>query len=417
LGITAAVVCGVGIWFASSLAPPEKRKSSREIPEFVYIEPGTGDRTARTPPKRPYAEGDYIRGNPGFWHYDLHTGTGAEAGPGSIVTVDYIGWSNDALRFENTIGKDEPARFVVGHSNVCEGFDLAIAGMRAGGVRQIVVGSDYGGTSGTRLDIPRLVPLVFYIELISVEGVRTPPSKPGVALPWREATPGSDVSTAVVSMGEASQEDDPRTLLTVDITTWNGDGEILSSTYWRPEPKRAVFEVITPIKARPALHGIAPGTSWAIQGPARWLVPMGPGVRRGDTLTTLIEVLAVDAPRVPPEFTPDGDFSPIAEGVSVLDIAEGSGEPPGSEDPILLEVTAWTTEGRPLYTTFNTAGPLETTPTKHSLFGGLAEALETMAPGGIRRVLVDGTQTRPHPANAADDTDVIYEIQLVAEAQ
>jgi FKBP-type peptidyl-prolyl cis-trans isomerase FkpA len=110
-----------------------------------------------------------------FSRTDLVVGTGATAGVGNALTVNYTGWLYDAARpenkglvFDTSLGKT-PFLFTLGAGQVIQGWERGLLGMQVGGVRRLVIPSSlaYGGTRSNT--IPAYATLVFDIQLLSVQ--------------------------------------------------------------------------------------------------------------------------------------------------------------------------------------------------------------------------------------------------------
>jgi FKBP-type peptidyl-prolyl cis-trans isomerase len=104
---------------------------------------------------------------------DTVMGKGAEAFPGSVVTVHYTGWLYSAgmkgRMFDTSVGR-EPFSFILGAGEVILGWDEGVAGMRVGGKRTLLVPSLAGyGERGAGADIPPGATLIFDVELLKVE--------------------------------------------------------------------------------------------------------------------------------------------------------------------------------------------------------------------------------------------------------
>ena len=105
----------------------------------------------------------------GLYYQDITEGTGAEAVPGSTVTVDYEAWLVDGTKFDSSLERGEPFTFELGSGLVIDGFDEGITGMKVGGLRKLVIPSSLAyGFEGVRGVIPRAATLVFEIELLDV---------------------------------------------------------------------------------------------------------------------------------------------------------------------------------------------------------------------------------------------------------
>lgn len=111
---------------------------------------------------------------------DLVVGPGAEAVPGSRVTVHYTGWLYDHARpedkgaaFDSSRKGGAPFSFVLGQQQVISGWDQGVTGMKVGGQRRLVIpaGLAYGerGAGGV---IPPGATLVFDVELLGVQPPR-----------------------------------------------------------------------------------------------------------------------------------------------------------------------------------------------------------------------------------------------------
>jgi FKBP-type peptidyl-prolyl cis-trans isomerase len=98
---------------------------------------------------------------------DLTVGTGAEAAAGKRLRVRYTGWLRNGQVFDSN-ANGNPFEFDLGLGQVIPGWDIGVAGMRVGGKRRLVFGSQYGyGAQGSG-PIPRNATLIFDVELIGV---------------------------------------------------------------------------------------------------------------------------------------------------------------------------------------------------------------------------------------------------------
>lgn len=113
-------------------------------------------------------------GHAAFSQTDLRAGAGTPAANGNTLVVNYTGWLYDAnrpeqkgLQFDTSAGRG-PLEFMLGQGQVIAGWDLGLAGMRAGGLRRLIIppGLAYGGARQSV--IPAYATLVFDVELIEV---------------------------------------------------------------------------------------------------------------------------------------------------------------------------------------------------------------------------------------------------------
>jgi FKBP-type peptidyl-prolyl cis-trans isomerase len=96
---------------------------------------------------------------------DLVVGTGAEATSNHIIRVTYTGWLKNGTQFDSNVNW----AFQLGVHGVISGWDQGIAGMRVGGKRRLVIGSNLGyGPAGNPPRIPANATLVFDVELVSI---------------------------------------------------------------------------------------------------------------------------------------------------------------------------------------------------------------------------------------------------------
>ena len=102
---------------------------------------------------------------------DIVTGDGAEATPGSTVTVQYVGALFDTgEEFDASWDRGEPFEFQLGAGQVIPGWDEGVAGMKVGGRRELVIPSDLAyGPQGSPPDIGPDEPLVFVVDLVDVQ--------------------------------------------------------------------------------------------------------------------------------------------------------------------------------------------------------------------------------------------------------
>jgi FKBP-type peptidyl-prolyl cis-trans isomerase len=101
---------------------------------------------------------------------DIQVGDGEEAKPGATVTVHYTG----AVAATGTVfqsSKDFGRPITFGLDQVIKGWTDGVPGMKVGGKRRLIIPAEqaYGSRPPYGSGIPADAPLVFDIELVSVE--------------------------------------------------------------------------------------------------------------------------------------------------------------------------------------------------------------------------------------------------------
>ncbi len=107
----------------------------------------------------------------GLQFEDTTVGDGAEAVPGSNVTVHYTGWlyqdGEQGAKFDSSKDRDEPFIFPLGGGMVIKGWDEGVQGMKVGGQRTLIIPASLGyGARGAGGVIPPNATLKFEVELL-----------------------------------------------------------------------------------------------------------------------------------------------------------------------------------------------------------------------------------------------------------
>jgi FKBP-type peptidyl-prolyl cis-trans isomerase len=106
----------------------------------------------------------------GAYYRDLVVGTGATVITGSSVTVDYDGWLADGTHFGSSAADGSTFTFVLGDHQVLQGWEEGLAGVKAGGTRQLVIPAALGYGDRQRGNIPAYSNLVFQVVVRSATG-------------------------------------------------------------------------------------------------------------------------------------------------------------------------------------------------------------------------------------------------------
>jgi peptidylprolyl isomerase len=101
---------------------------------------------------------------------DITVGDGDEAVAGRAVTVHYAGvsWST-GVEFDASWNRMEPFQFGLGQSQVIQGWDEGVQGMKVGGRRRLTIPPHMGyGAAGAGGVIAGNETLVFVVDLLGV---------------------------------------------------------------------------------------------------------------------------------------------------------------------------------------------------------------------------------------------------------
>jgi FKBP-type peptidyl-prolyl cis-trans isomerase FkpA len=112
--------------------------------------------------------------NADFSQADLRAGTGADAALGRVLTVHYTGWYYNAsaperkgVQFDSSAAQT-PLSFTLGAGQVIRGWEQGVLGMKAGGVRRLIIPPSLAYGQSRFGPIPPNATLVFEIELLEV---------------------------------------------------------------------------------------------------------------------------------------------------------------------------------------------------------------------------------------------------------
>ena len=124
--------------------------------------------------------GGFAQGQPetittesGLKYTDQKAGTGTEATKGDTVEVHYTGWlfenAQKGKKFDSSLDRGTPFKFVLGAGKVIRGWDEGVAGMKVGGKRELIIPPDLAyGSRGAGGVIPPNATLNFEVELLKV---------------------------------------------------------------------------------------------------------------------------------------------------------------------------------------------------------------------------------------------------------
>jgi peptidylprolyl isomerase len=101
---------------------------------------------------------------------DIWEGDGAEAKPGDVVNVQYVGVAySTGEEFDASWNRGDPLQFELGAGRVIAGWDQGVQGMKVGGRRQLIIPPDlaYGDRGAGQVIAPGET-LIFVCDLVSI---------------------------------------------------------------------------------------------------------------------------------------------------------------------------------------------------------------------------------------------------------
>src|SRR5262245_24686335 len=109
----------------------------------------------------------------GVKYRDLKEGMGETCPTGAKVKVHYSGWLTNGTEFDSSTKRGQPADFSLA-GGVIPGWGEGIPGMKAGGIRKLVISPEKGyGDRGSPPKIPSGSTLIFEVQLISFDAPAT----------------------------------------------------------------------------------------------------------------------------------------------------------------------------------------------------------------------------------------------------
>lgn len=102
----------------------------------------------------------------GLWFSDIVMGDGPTAFPGDSVNVNVQGWLPNGTQFQPSADLE----FRLASGAVIPGFDEGVTGMKAGGLRKIIVPGElaYGTRGNPAAGIPPNQVIVFEIDMLEI---------------------------------------------------------------------------------------------------------------------------------------------------------------------------------------------------------------------------------------------------------
>jgi uncharacterized damage-inducible protein DinB len=134
-------------------------------------------------------------------YIDVRIGDGAAAQPGQEYTVHYTGWLRDGTKFDSSVDRGEPLKFVQGRRQVIAGWEMGFEGMKVGGKRRLFLPYQLAYGEKGRGKIPPKAELIFDVELLDAKDVTPAPAAAEVLMPL------DDLEKQVMALAKAIPED------------------------------------------------------------------------------------------------------------------------------------------------------------------------------------------------------------------
>jgi peptidylprolyl isomerase len=100
----------------------------------------------------------------GLKYIDLVVGKGASPSKGKLVTVHYTGTLENGKKFDSSVDRNQPFKFLIGVGQVIPGWDEGVMSMKVGGKRKLIVPAKLGyGSAGAGGVIPPNATLLFIL--------------------------------------------------------------------------------------------------------------------------------------------------------------------------------------------------------------------------------------------------------------
>jgi uncharacterized damage-inducible protein DinB len=139
----------------------------------------------------------------GLRYIEIKTGDGAAAAPNQEYTVHYTGWLRDGTKFDSSVDRGTPLKFIQGRRAVIAGWDSGFERMKVGGKRRLYIPYQLGyGELGRGRAIPPKAELIFDVELL---GVRNVPPAPAAGADLNAALP--EIEAHVMALAKAVPEE------------------------------------------------------------------------------------------------------------------------------------------------------------------------------------------------------------------
>ena len=154
----------------------------------------------KLPPAVPAVAGSVVETAP-LRYIEIKQGSGEPAKPAQEYTVHYTGWLRDGKKFDSSVDRGTPLRFVQGRRQVIAGWEVGFEGMKVGGKRRLFLPYTLAYGELGNGSIPPKAELIFDVELLAVKDV---PKMSGGAI---TLLPLDDLQSQVLQLAKAIPEE------------------------------------------------------------------------------------------------------------------------------------------------------------------------------------------------------------------
>jgi FKBP-type peptidyl-prolyl cis-trans isomerase len=258
--------------------------------------------------------------------------------------------------------------------------------------------------------------LVFDIELISIKKAPKPPE---LTAPADAEKTSSGVSIKVVTKGTGEKSPKPEDTVSVNLSLWSPEGELLQSTEQQGGPANVPLDKFRVGGLSEAIRTMVTGEKKLAWIPAK--VAFGeslpPGAPAGGIVVE-VELLSfkegVPAPAAPSDVAgAPADAQKTTSGLASRLLSKGTGKDhPKASDTVTVHYSGWTTDGK-LFDSSVTRGE----PTSFGLnqvIKGWTEGVQLMVKGEKRRFWIPANLAYgENPGGGAPGGTLVFDIELL----
>ena len=367
-----------------------------------------------TPSDVKAAPEDAVKTPSGLASKVLTQGTGSEhPAAADTVTVHYSGWTTDGKMFDSSVKRGEPTSFPL--NGVIKGWTEGVQLMVEGEKRRFWIPADlaYGENPGGGRPGGTLV---FDIELISIKKAPKPPE---LTAPADAEKSAAGASFKTVAKGTGTKSPKAEDTVTVNLTLWSRNGEMLQSTEEQGGPAKIPLGKLRIGGLPEVIETMVDGEKKIVWIPAEIAFGANPpaGAPAGG-LVVEVELLSfkegIPAPAVPADVsTIPAGAKKTASGLASMVLTPGTGKAhPKSKNSVTVHYSGWTTDGK-LFDSSVTRGE----PASFGLnqvIKGWTEGVQLMVKGEKRRFWIPANLAYgENPGGGRPGGMLVFDIELL----